>query len=633
MKKEILKLCLLCLCLFGCLQTISGQDVQRDDRLSIPYDATHRVLMNSEDLSLFDKDIYLDAYSRFWMAKDNAMLCADFSGDSLHLEFLKTPPEIKKLKGLLWLTPENLIVMDGNILKIFQDGVFRTLSQLPYNNMNMERASDSTFYVFGKTNRKAVSYELYYCDIEDRWLKLGDFKEKINAVCGNGIMTLVAIGKKIYVFDHITGTHVLYSGNDDILSLATTWNGNLFFSTATSIIYNDDLKDIIAFSNVGASKIWSYADNLYVLYMNNVLAQISPVSSFKNFSQKKSQTLKWITDAAQTTNSVSPDTISLATLSDNGSVVVLPVSVPEAAVAETPVAPVNASDLSLALPSNVTEAIDYVTEVKGLVDLLQIKQNDFTSAILKWDKQIEIILEEIGRTNSAIAQTEKELDNTKNSAATGVTQEINTLRNTLSTQRNVLKQLKQIQADEGRAIVAQLQEIAKRDAADISKEFEETAKRITSAGTFPAQSNKRTTITFSEDPGKLPIVTCLKATDDLPVWYWHIENSFLKIIDEQNRKAQNFIDEYSKLSIHLQTLRKQLAEYQKEPEIRKNEIKNMENKVAVAEKTRENVSSRMKKEADSFAAYLKNYNNVIQGEYRDRIQSITEEVNYSFHQN
>jgi hypothetical protein len=513
--------------------------------------------------------------------------------------------------------------------------------------MKIERASDSTFYVFGKTNRKAASYELYYCNIDGKWLKLGDFKEKINAVCGDGIMTLVAIGKYIYMLDHITGTHILYSGNNDILSLATTWDGNLFFSTDTSIIYNDDLKDVIAFSNVGASKIWSYADNLYVLYMNNVLAQISPVSSFNNFLQKKSQTLKWVTEVEQKINSVSSlDTISSVPLPDTAPTIepslnipipiVEETTMPEPAVAEMPVEeiqlPAESSDPPPALPENAREAIDYVSEVKELVDLLQIKQKDFTNTILKWDQQINAILDEIDRTNTAIAKTEKELENTKNSAATGVSQKINALRNTLNTQRNVLRQLKQKQADKGTEIIKQLQEIAKRDAGDISKQFGETAKRITPASTFPALSEKRTTITFSEKPEKPNIVEYLKATDELPVWYWNVEQSFLKTIDEQNRNAQNFIDEDSELSIRWKSLRERLFEYQKEPKLRKKEIKDLKKEVSAVEKERKNVSKQMKKEADSFAAYLRNYNKVIQDEYRARTQNVAEEINYSFHQ-
>jgi regulator of replication initiation timing len=177
-----------------------------------------------------------------------------------------------------------------------------------------------------------------------------------------------------------------------------------------------------------------------------------------------------------------------------------------------------------------------------------------------------------------------------------------------------------------------MEDIAKQDAGDINKKFGETAKRITPATTFPASSGKRITITFSEEPEKPSITTYLKATDELPVWYWNVEKSFFKTIDEQNRKAQNFIDEDAKLSIRWESLREQLSEYQKEPKIRKKEIKDLKKEVTAVEKERKNVSKQMKKEADNFAAYLKDYNKEIQGEYKVRIQNVTEEIDYSFHQ-
>jgi predicted nucleic acid-binding Zn-ribbon protein len=701
MKIMIFKASILCLCLFGCLQPVSGQDTQQDGRLYIPSDAKHRTLLRSEDISLFDKGIYMDAYGRFWMTKDSVMLCADFSDDSSHLEFLRMPSEIKNLKGLLWLTPEILIVTDKNTLKIFQDSVFYTLSQLPYNDMNLERASDSTFYVFGKTDKKTVSYELYYCSNNGGWLKLGDFKDKINAVCGDGIMTLAAIGKKIYVFDHITGTHVLYSGEENILSLATTWNGNLFFSTTTSIVYNDDLKDVIKFSNMGASKIWSYGDNLYVLYLNNVLVQISPVSSFNNFSRKMDQTIKQLTDTIRNTNAVSlADTVPSASFSDSNAAittqpanivqpvsvissdsVALPTSVPKpvvtnAAITTQPaniVQPVSViSSDSVVLPVSVPkpvvtveppvikpattqeelpvktqpqqpktseqlsdrmEAIDYVTEIKGLVDLFQTKQRDFSTIVLEWNKQVEAILNEIDRTNAAIEQTEKKLDDTKNSAATGVTQQINALKNTLTQQRDMLRHLRQKQTNRGMEIIGQLKKIAKRDAGDMNRKFGETGKKITSSATFPALNEKRTTILFSEEIEKLPISDYLKATNELRFWYKNVEKSFPKIIDKRNQRAQSFIDEDDKLLIQLQALQKQLSEYQQEPKIRKKEIKDVKKKIVDVEKDRKNISKQMKKEADDFAAYLKGYNKEIQTEYKTRIQNVSEEINYSFQQN
>ncbi|MDR1341316.1 MAG: hypothetical protein LBK58_14880 [Prevotellaceae bacterium] len=438
----------------------------------------------------------------------------------------------------------------------------------------------------------------------------------------------------------------------EIISIANdNLNHALYFSTKDTIyrifnneieIVNIDFGGILRYDGEGLL-IFNPEQSLIVRLRNNILYNTGQTPENPVAQSKEEAT-------------VAPDPVSTVTLPDSKSET-LPdkVSVVEPSVSptktvveempaskqaidmETPVEKTQSpqaesSDPPATLPANVREAIDYVSEVKELVDLLQIKQKDFTNTILKWNQQINAVLEEIDHTNSAIAKTEKELEDTKNSAATGVSQKINELRSTLNTQRNVLKQVKQKQADKGTETVKQLQEIAKRDAGDIGKQFAETAKEITPTTTFPALSKKRTRVRFSEKPEKPNIVEYLKATDELPVWYWNVEKSFLKTIDEQNRKVQSFIDEDAKLSIRLQSLMEQLSEYQKEPKIRKKEIKDLKKEVAAVEKERKNVSKQMKKEADSFAASLKNYNREIQDEYKKRIQNVAEEINYSFHQ-
>lgn len=252
--------------------------------LHLPSNVKASLLMSSEDLSFFNDKIYPDIFGQFWMIKDSLMLCADFENDASNMEILRLPKEIKQCRELLWLAPNKIIILDGDNLKILEQEQIRSLSELPYKNMNIVAASDSSIYVFGKTTKETNSYELFLYNTNGKWMKICELDKKINAVLGDGIMTFVAAGEKIYALDFITESSILYSGDDEILSLAATEDGNLFFSTTKTINYTDDLETTYSFANIGASKLWCFNDNLYILHVDNSLIKIAPTSNFKEFN-------------------------------------------------------------------------------------------------------------------------------------------------------------------------------------------------------------------------------------------------------------------------------------------------------------------------------------------------------------
>ena len=251
--------------------------------LYLPANVNSQLLMNSDDLSFFKNMLYQDYFGQFWMIKDSLMACADFSEDSLQMDFLKLPKEIKQCRELLWLNSNSVIMLDGDTMKTFDKESVRNIVTLPYTNMNLASATDTSFYVFGKTTQNENVYVLFLYNLNGSWLKICELPDAIHSVLGDGIFTLVASGKKIYVLDYITGANVLHSGDDEILSLAATADGTLLFSTSKTVNYNDDFQQTYAFSNMGASKLWCYGDDLYVLFLNNVFVKISPISGLKNF--------------------------------------------------------------------------------------------------------------------------------------------------------------------------------------------------------------------------------------------------------------------------------------------------------------------------------------------------------------
>jgi hypothetical protein len=252
--------------------------------LYLPSDANSVLLMGKEDLAFFENKIYADCWGQFWMIKDSLVVCTNFSTEAGKAEILKLPKQIKHCGDLAWVTPDKIIVIDEDSLKMIEKGIISNLSALPYNNMSIAAASDSSLYVFGKTIDKNDSYQLFLYNLNRGWVKLCELKERINAVLGDGVMTFVAAGNKIYVLDYVLGSSVLYAGDDEVLSLAVTNEGDLVFSTSKAIIYSSKLERNYSFSNIGASKIWRFNDDLYLFLLNNCLIKITPVSSLKAYN-------------------------------------------------------------------------------------------------------------------------------------------------------------------------------------------------------------------------------------------------------------------------------------------------------------------------------------------------------------
>ena len=287
MKKIFLSLCYLII--VSSFQTLFGQNLSKEDN-SLPPDVTVQSLMSEKDVLYFDNKFYIDPLGKLWAVNtNNLMTPVNPLEETSTPVVLKLPTEIKQLRNLVWLSLEKIIVLDKDDLKLIENKTIKKLMTLPYKDMNIEGATDSILYVFGQTyianktskaNKKTVSYGLFLYDIGGRWLKLCDFKEKINAVWGDGTLTLVAVGKNIFLFDRVIGARILYSGDEDILSIAVTQSGKLYFSTKNNLFYSN-FKKTYKLTNLGASKLWSYGENLYILYLDNTLVQISPAIAKK----------------------------------------------------------------------------------------------------------------------------------------------------------------------------------------------------------------------------------------------------------------------------------------------------------------------------------------------------------------
>ncbi|MDR1459026.1 MAG: hypothetical protein LBI60_02290 [Bacteroidales bacterium] len=537
-------------------------------------------------------------------------------------EFTPLEPKMQvPVYSFAYTQAEVLLLTSGNSLCLIDSlGRLAELFKLPNDNMGIV-AGDSVLYVYDMVKQEK-GYALYQLQDNLTYQKLVELPYTITFVIEtNGI---ILFSSKSSIFSiavenkKIEKLIQLPNDNEEITSITMDNSNNvLYFASKNNIYGMKDRKVWSAVSELGGL-VKCYYDELCVFNPEKRLLILFPIGVSNNEMSLKEDTT--LVEHAE----LQPDMTQVASTTDS-----ITSKQPETPPAKTQPQQPKATEQ----PSDVTEAIDYVTEVKELVDLFRIKQRDFTNTVLKWNQQIEAVINEIDQTNAIIAQTEKELDDTKNSAATGVTQKVNALKSTLTRQRALLKQMKQKQVNKGMEIIEQLKDVAKQDAGDINRKFGEAGKKITPFTTFPALSEKRTKITFSEEIEKLTTSDYLKATNELRIWYYNAEKSFLDIINERNQRAQRFIDEDGKLSVQWQALRERLSEYQQEPKLRKKEIKDLKKEIATVEKERKNVAKQMKKEADNFAAYLKGYNKDIQTEYKTRIQTVTEEIDYAFRQN
>lgn len=251
------------------------------DCLYVPSGVDGKILIDEDDSILVDDKIYFDGIGEFWMINDSIIFSVNFSGDtSVIADLYKLPETLRNSNDLLWLRPGLVIAVDDNVVKVINGDKTGDFFLLPYKFMNISMASDNSFYMYGKTDSNIASYELYLYDLRYGSTKICEFSDRINAVCGNGIMTIVAVKGKIYAMDYVTGPHLLYSGDEDVLSIAVTFEGNMFFSTKNAIYYCKGFEKISSFSTIGASKMWCCDDKLYILLSNNMLIRLDTVSMF-----------------------------------------------------------------------------------------------------------------------------------------------------------------------------------------------------------------------------------------------------------------------------------------------------------------------------------------------------------------
>jgi hypothetical protein len=564
-------------------------------------------------------------------------------------KFIPLVPKMSvPIHSFTYTSADVLVIVSENGLHIIDTvGQLMEIYKLPNSNMKIT-AGDSVLYVYDNDDTKQEKgYAVYLLHDDISLVKLIELSTPVTSILESNGNVFIAVKNNIYSMDvgNKKMKHLVQLPEKDekIISIATDYDNDILYFSTDNAIYG--LKDTIAWRAIDqiSGMLKYYYNELYVFNPEkNFLSAFHISTPLENESEKDETYLSAynITNNQEKTSQII-DSVPI-TLPSHVSTV-MPDIVHENQqpkrdeILETSTSVIkqpNQQETGVAVTSaNQIEAIDYVSEAKALVDFFKIKRDDFTSVILQWDEQIRAIMKEIDNTAAAIVQTEKEMEEANNSTLLIDQNTITAFKNTLNGQRSLLKQLKKRQVDKGVEITKQLDDISKQYISAIDKTFGETIKKITPTSTFPSLSEKRVMVTFSDKIEALSVLRYLRTTDGLRFWYQNIETSFFEIIEERNQSIKGFMETDLKLSTQLKTLNDKLADYQKEPKVRKKEIKDVKKEISALEKERKNVVNQMKKSAKDFASYLKSYNKTIQTEYKVRIQNIIEEINYLFQEN
>ena len=230
-------------------------------------------LLDSSVTQYFGEQIYMDVWERLWIPHYQQLACIDLLADTLDIQFVELGINAN-IHDVCWQNNGNMIVATDNVLISIDDDGYTEIANLPYSGMRIEAASDSTFYIFGKSAVRN-EYDVSLIDMSGNIQRLFSTEEKIIDVAGNGYVTVLVLSKELALFSPEVAPTVFFSFENEINAIAITDYGGFFVATSNGIYYFEDVDHYYMFSEIGAKKLWFRNQKLYILFENGNLTVFS----------------------------------------------------------------------------------------------------------------------------------------------------------------------------------------------------------------------------------------------------------------------------------------------------------------------------------------------------------------------
>jgi len=292
--------------------------------------------------------------------------------------------------------------------------------------------------------------------------------------------------------------------------------------------------------------------------------------------------------------------------------------------------PVLNADIKPSGGASGSEALGYVAPLRELITFFEEDFKAMNATLLEWDQMIISSVNEINEINDQISDIEKELAAKKNADANGYSQEIITLKKTLTEARTKYKELKSKMLSDGEEIASKLSGISDNKVRDIGKQFSVVSQQVKSADSDPASGENPVPLTFSTLEINESILPYLMPLTELFYWYQNEIYVIRKTIEEWNVRVTDAVQKNAELMTKLEPVMSQLKEYEKDPKQYKKEISGLKEQQDEIEKQMKALAKSTENESNELSSFIKESGETIQETIEERIADIISNINFLY---
>jgi hypothetical protein len=282
-------------------------------------------------------------------------------------------------------------------------------------------------------------------------------------------------------------------------------------------------------------------------------------------------------------------------------------------------------------PASSVNAINYVIPMEELIRFFDKEFNSFADVISKWDQQIRKLLEDERQLRNKISDEEKDLTQKKNSDSKAFTQEIISLKNNLSKQRESLKQWKTQMLVDGANVSKELKGISNSMNQSIDKTFNQIGSKVNGSNSDPSLGETNKEIMLPQQKFNDNIISYIAPVKEMLVFYQNETLAIEQIIAQWSEKALAIIKKDAELNSKLAPLKKELTDYQLTPKKYKAEISGLKKQCDLIEKDRKYLNKQMENDSKELSKFIKNQLcKDVQSSVEERFNDIIENINYYY---
>jgi hypothetical protein len=276
--KKILFLFVVALLIYRC-----SSNPQEQPDIILPTEVGFKVLVDSSALCNDSMFIFLDFYGSPCAMMSNVVI--DILNDTAESNFriiIDTLPA----HSICCFSDGKLFTVSQNKLRQFIDNKMQNILELPGENMLIEKAGEKRLYIYGqtRTNKDTLNMLYLYSTGTHNVVHFLSDRRNITAVAGNGDSTYIVLDNT-QLFLLVNGKSERLLSNIPIKSI-TALNGKCFLATDDFVGVCYGKNKFIPFMKKGAKKLLCNGNELYILFNNGMLAELTDIYSFDIFLMK-----------------------------------------------------------------------------------------------------------------------------------------------------------------------------------------------------------------------------------------------------------------------------------------------------------------------------------------------------------